>query len=93
MNVLITIKNYGIFFLLIFTNLTNAQKIPALIKNAELPFKKHQKSKVLILGTFHFKDGGHDAYQPKYSVNIKSEQRQNEVKELLKMMADFNLQR
>ncbi len=53
------------------------------------PFKAQKKSKVMILGTFHFNDGGHDEYKPKYSVNIKSAERQLEVKELVELLAKF----
>lgn len=53
------------------------------------PFKSQKKSKIMILGTFHFNDGGNDAYKPKYSVNIKTEKRQREVKELLKILTKF----
>lgn len=53
------------------------------------PFKNQPKSKVMILGTFHFNDGGNDAYVPKYSVNIKSPERQAEVKELVQLLATF----
>lgn len=53
------------------------------------PFKDQKKTKVMILGTFHFNDGGNDSYKPKFSVNIRSEKRQQEVKELLLILAKF----
>ena len=53
------------------------------------PFKNQKKSKVMILGTFHFNDGGHDTYKPKYSVNIKSPERQAEVKKLVELLSNF----
>ena len=59
------------------------------VKALAAPFKNQKKSKVMILGTFHFNDGGNDAYKPKFSVNIKTEKRQQEVKELLKIFAKF----
>ncbi len=53
------------------------------------PFQQPKKPQVMILGTFHFNDGGNDSYKPKYSVNIKSSRRQEEVKELLQLLATF----
>lgn len=53
------------------------------------PLKNQKKPKVMILGTFHFNDGGNDAYKPRYSVNIKSPERQAEVKELVQFLAKF----
>lgn len=53
------------------------------------PFTEKKKSKLMILGTFHYRDGGQDGYKPKFSVNIKSEKRQAEVKELLELLAKF----
>lgn len=53
------------------------------------PFTEKKKSKLMILGTFHYQDGGKDGYKPKFPVNIKSEKRQAEVKELLDLLAKF----
>lgn len=53
-------------------------------------FTDRKKSKVLILGTFHFKDAGRDSYKPKFSVDIQSPERQKEVKELVDILARFN---
>jgi hypothetical protein len=53
------------------------------------PFTEKKKSKLMILGTFHYRDGGRDAYKPKFPVTIKSEKRQAEVKELLDLLAKF----
>lgn len=84
-----SIKIYVFFLFLILLNTANTQSVSSRVENAEAPFKKVKKSKVMILGTFHFRDGGHDSYKPKYSVNIKSEKRQKEVSELLQMLAKF----
>ncbi|MEI9810654.1 MAG: DUF5694 domain-containing protein [Bacteroidota bacterium] len=59
------------------------------INTLSAPFKNQKKSKVMIVGTFHFNDGGHDAYKPKFSVNIKSARRQAEIKDLLQLFAKF----
>lgn len=53
------------------------------------PFKIQKKTKVMILGTFHFNDGGNDAYKPKFSLNIKSGKKQEEVRQLLKILAKY----
>jgi hypothetical protein len=65
-----------------------AQEMPSL-KTLSAPFQDRVKPKVMILGVFHFNDGGNDAYKPKYSVNIKSPERQAEVKELLELLVKF----
>ncbi|MDZ7647190.1 MAG: DUF5694 domain-containing protein [Cytophagales bacterium] len=59
------------------------------IKTLSAPFESQPKSKVMILGTFHFNDGGNDSYKPKYSVNIKSPSRQKEVAALLEILKEF----
>jgi Family of unknown function (DUF5694) len=59
------------------------------VNELSAPFKDQKKSKVMILGTFHFNDGGNDGYKPKFSVNIKSAKRQIEVKELIELLAKF----
>lgn len=60
------------------------------IEALSAPIKSQKKSKVMILGTFHFNDGGYDSFKPKFSVNIRSEQRQKEVNELLQLLSKFN---
>lgn len=78
-----------IFFFLVLTQWTYAQHvIPDLDKLAE-PIKNQKKSKVMILGTFHFNDGGNDAYKPKFPTNIKTLKRQAEIKELLQILVNF----
>ncbi len=51
--------------------------------------QKKPKAKIMILGTFHFKDAGLDSYRPKYDVNILSEQRQREVREVIDLLAGY----
>lgn len=53
------------------------------------PFNSQKKSKVMILGTFHFNDGGHDAFKPRFTVDIRSVKRQTEVGELVALLAKF----
>lgn len=45
--------------------------------------------KLLILGTFHFKDAGLDSYRPKHDVDILSPDRQKELTELVRLLATF----
>jgi hypothetical protein len=81
-----------IYLVLILTGLSrpcSAQQVLPDVNAFAAPFKSQKKSKVMILGTFHFNDGGNDAYKPRFSVNIKSEKRQQEVKELLQILEKF----
>jgi hypothetical protein len=66
-----------------------AQQVMPDVNALAAPFKNQKKSKVMLLGTFHFNDGGNDAYKPIYSVNIKSPERQAEVKKLVELLAKF----
>lgn len=66
-----------------------AQQASPDINALAAPFKNQKKTKVMILGTFHFNDGGNDAYKPKFSVNIRSGKKQEEVKQLLQILAKY----
>jgi hypothetical protein len=80
--------SYSIALILLFiAGHSFAQKID--FNELVEPFKKVKKSKVLIVGTFHFRDAGLDGYKPKFSVNIKSEQRQAEVLRMVESLAKF----
>jgi hypothetical protein len=83
------IKIFSIFFLSVLFQPCFAQQGVPDVNALATPIKNQKKSKVMILGTFHFNDGGHDEYKPKFSVNIKSEKRQQEVKELLQILEKF----
>ncbi|MGB4844353.1 MAG: DUF5694 domain-containing protein [Ferruginibacter sp.] len=87
--------NYSFFKLLVvlffagfMQNVSGQSPVPD-VKTLSAPFKNQKKSKVMILGTFHFNDGGNDSYKPKYSVNIKSANRQKEVAALLEILKKF----
>jgi len=45
------------------------------------------RPKVLILGTFHFENPGRDAYKPKYTFALSSEEGQRQLAELLAVTA------
>ncbi|MEP7322716.1 MAG: DUF5694 domain-containing protein [Saprospiraceae bacterium] len=87
------IKRLSQTFLFLFSSVLLltclAQQLIPNIKAIEAPFKAIKKSQVMILGTFHFNDGGNDAYKPKFTVNIKSPKRQAEVKELVTLLSKF----
>jgi hypothetical protein len=42
-------------------------------------FLEGPRAKLLILGTFHFDDGGLDDYKPKHALDVLSEDRQQEI--------------
>ena len=47
------------------------------------------RAQLLLLGTFHFTDAGLDGYKPKHDVDILSEERQQELAEVLDRLAEF----
>ncbi|MDX1384076.1 MAG: DUF5694 domain-containing protein, partial [Thermoanaerobaculia bacterium] len=47
------------------------------------------KSKILLLGSFHFKDAGLDEYKPQHDVDILSPGRQIEVEEVVARLATW----
>jgi hypothetical protein len=50
---------------------------------------EHATAKLLILGTFHFKDAGLDDYKPEVDIDILSENRQAELADVLERLAEF----
>ena len=56
--------------------------------NAE-SFLGRPTARILLLGTFHFKDAGLDAYKPQHDADILSPQRQREVEEVVERLAAF----
>ncbi|MFY0604808.1 MAG: hypothetical protein JXQ93_12790 [Flavobacteriaceae bacterium] len=52
-------------------------------------FKQIKSSDLMILGSFHFANPGLDSYKPKYEINIFSEQKQKELKEVLAVIKKF----
>ena len=61
-----------------------AQEAPNLWFTSE-----HATAKLLILGMFHFKDAGLDGYKPEVDVDILSEPRQAELKDVLDRLEKF----
>lgn len=68
------------------SSLAGAQE--ALRPPSGIGFEEPQ-AKLLVLGTFHFKDAGLDSYKPHHEVDILSPQRQDEVADLLERLAAF----
>jgi len=56
------------------------------ISNPDIFIGEHQ-AQVMILGVFHFSNPGLDTYKPKYEVDIFSDKRQDELKDLIKKIA------
>jgi len=53
-------------------------------------FLGRPQAKVLLLGAFHFKDAGRDAYQPQHKLDIFSQERQREVEEVVERLSRFD---
>lgn len=47
------------------------------------------RNKLLIVGTFHFKDAGLDDYKPKFDIDVLSPARQKEVAEVVRLLSGF----
>ncbi|WP_253979727.1 DUF5694 domain-containing protein [Pyxidicoccus xibeiensis] len=50
---------------------------------------KEPKARLMMLGTFHFKDSGLDRYKPQHGVDVLSPERQREVEALVEALARF----
>ena len=72
----ISIPDYGIAF--------SNERVSAMFTFPDQP-----KTKLMLLGTFHFQDSGLDHYKPQFDVDILSENRQQEVSEIVELLATF----
>lgn len=52
-------------------------------------FSDYPKTKVLLLGVFHFDNPGLDDYKPKNHIDIKSTERQKQVKQIVQNLENF----
>jgi hypothetical protein len=52
-------------------------------------FEGVPQAAVMMLGTFHFQDAGLDSYRPEHHVDVQSAERQREVEELTRLLAEF----
>ncbi|RKG73275.1 hypothetical protein D7W82_39090 [Corallococcus sp. CA049B] len=50
---------------------------------------KEPKSRLMMLGTFHFEDAGLDEYKPQHRLDVLSPERQREVEALVEALAKF----
>ncbi|NMO14059.1 hypothetical protein HPC49_50110 [Pyxidicoccus fallax] len=50
---------------------------------------KEPKPRLMMLGTFHFKDAGLDQYKPQHALDVLSPERQREVEALVEALARF----
>ena len=55
----------------------------------EPPDFPEPQAKILLLGTFHFKDAGLDAYKPEFDIDAGSPERQAQIVELIDALARF----
>ncbi|HLA11742.1 MAG TPA: DUF5694 domain-containing protein [Pyrinomonadaceae bacterium] len=55
----------------------------------QAPVLPEPKAKLLLFGTFHFKDAGTDSYRPKFDIDILSNTRQRELEMILKCLEQF----
>ncbi len=58
--------------------------------DAQPPPFPEPEAKILVLGTFHFKDAGLDGYKPQFDVDIQSPERQKQLLEVLQRLAAFD---
>lgn len=77
-------KSRILLIVLLITTSLFAQKI-----QIEEHFKNIKSSDLLILGSFHFANPQLDSYKPKHTVNIFSEKRQKELRELLDVIKKY----
>jgi hypothetical protein len=61
----------------------------ALAQASKDPFAGVQKADVLLLGTFHFDDPGLDDYKPRFPWNPFESRRQEEIAEVVRLLAAF----
>jgi hypothetical protein len=47
------------------------------------------RAKILLLGTFHFHNPGHDAHKPTFTLDVFSERRQREIADVAERLAGF----
>jgi len=86
-------KIYILLFILAISSCSTEKKEPfestnSLIENPD-EFIGEYKTKVAILGVFHFDNPGLDTYKQKFDFDILSEKRQKENSILLDLLADF----
>ena len=79
--------------IVLFTALICSWSISAIAQEKPVSapdFSLIERSELLILGTFHFKDPGLDSYRPQHDVNILSQEKQQELSEVIQLLQRFN---
>ena len=59
------------------------------VNSSPYQFPDEPKAKLLLLGTFHFQHPGLDYFNPQSDIDILSEKRQQEIAEVVKLLAAF----
>ena len=72
-----------------FVTLSAALTLVAAHAGAQPPPFPEPEAKVLLLGTFHFKDAGLDSYKPQFDIDIQSPERQAELAAVIEALARF----
>lgn len=57
---------------------------------ADPPTPPAKPAQVLVVGTFHFANPGHDTYKPQYDINIFDETRQAELQQMIDCLSKFH---
>ena len=55
----------------------------------ETPWYGTPTAQILLLGTFHFKDGSLDRHQPQHGFDVFSERRQGDIAEVVDLLANY----
>lgn len=53
------------------------------------PLQDRPAAKILLLGVFHFQDRGLDRHKPQHGFDVRSERRQREVEQVVRLLAGF----
>jgi hypothetical protein len=79
----------SLLFLLTLGSAGVSAAVPETLSLDELLSGGPPRAELLILGTFHFKDAGLDAYKPEVDVDVLSPARQREVEEVVERLLRY----
>lgn len=79
-------KSITHLFLLLVLPVTGFAQDPAVPPDL---FSDHPKTKVMLLGVFHFTNPGLDDYQQQYRMDVESEERQDQIREVVEKLEAF----
>jgi len=83
------IRSLGFFAGLAFVLTASLHASPGGEEIPDFLEQRKPKAKIMLLGTFHFKDAGLDSYKPEHEIDILSPQRQREVQEVVDLLAKY----